>query len=137
MLLKVYQKSWSILTAYLSVVWSKDRQTSQDKSLWLWLKKGIGEKEFYKCCQKPPFCICCEVVLNCSRAPGWQTHLFHCSHPMPSSFPVIYPAGKQPALLWQKKSLLGWHLQGDTFLACYSWGDMKLMIVQTLCGVIW
>ena len=44
-LLKLYQKSWSIHTAYFNVVRSKDRQTSQDRSLWLWSKKGTGEKE--------------------------------------------------------------------------------------------
>lgn len=135
---KQYQESGSILTAYLSAICSKDRQTLQGRSLWFWSKKKIGEKElpFYRCCQNPhpPFCHCCEVVLNCRRTPGC---LFPCSHQMPSSFPVVYSSGKSPALLWWEESLLGWILQGGTFLTFLSWADNKLTIVQSLCGVLY
>lgn len=92
LLLKLHQKSWSILKA----VCTTDRQTSQDRSLSLWSKKGIGEKKnwhFYSCCQKTPFCICCEVVLNLRYTPGSFNCPFPCLYEVPSSFPV-YSAGK-------------------------------------------
>lgn len=121
----------SILTACLS---SKDKQSSQDRHLWLCKGKELEERKWREwidpstgVTKTPPFCLLWNCTCVCRHSPGWLTCLFPCSYQRQSSFPAACSAGRHPALLWQEESLLGWHLQSDTCPAYLSGADNKIM----------